>query len=333
MGIAAGGAVLWMRTRAARSAHAAAVVALFWDASNKTKALRVVALARDTLRPLWQAGPFPGQWNSQYTHLVRVGQFLLLVDSQAGVHVLALATGHVEKDFASSASVTSVCAPADREDRVWLRHGWSGPAELATLDGTIVRSVRGDAKDVKGEDIACSPRADVPFCALDASARPCLSYANVRGKTPFDPYLTIEGDDWFVTKGTARLAKDAAPSERPAPYGVGGDRKTRKVAWEGPLSAPGDRLHVGGDRDVVEGGMLFLTYQLVSGPMRLVARDVKTGELAWAEELPDTEEASILSSLSASQDRVYTVVDATLYVHAMTSGKLVGRLHTVALEP
>ncbi len=77
---------------------------------------------------------------------------------------------------------------------------------------------------------------------------------------------------------------------------------------------------------------LLLAYQTPLGPYRVVARDARTGEVAWNHVLGATAEGSRLESIKGAGARVYVVVDARVVVLDGESGTVVdAALQTVTL--
>jgi hypothetical protein len=302
-----------------------AMLAIVWNDARRDRPLWVVALDTTTFEPKWRAGPFPGQEGDSAAHLVVVkttaGPVVLLTESQGGVHAMELATGRRSGDWSVGVAVTGVCTADDGSGRASLSPGFGG--KHRTLD---LRSGVLDAKETEAQAFPChGGRSELAFCGdggvstTPRVARPCISYAHVRGRSPFDPFTTYEGADTVLTTGLAPRRADAGPLERPAPWGVGADAKTKAVRWEGALSEA-DRVHLGGDRADFDGDHFVIGYQLVSGPFRIVARNATSGAVTWSALLDGSHEGSVLSALRIHHGLVVADIDGRLDVFALEGG-------------
>jgi hypothetical protein len=308
------------------------MLAIFWNDARRDLPLWVVAIDTTTFRPKWRAGPFPGQEGDFATGLVvmksNAANVVLLTESQGGVHAIDLATGKRSGDFAGGAPVTGVCIADDASGRASLARGFGG--EHVTLD--LRSPVLATQRTPKPEFACHGGRGELAFCSDSKVPRPCISYAHVRGRTSFDPFTTFEGAEGVLTTGLAKRRADAGVLERPAPFGVGAAAGTKVVRWEGPLSLPGDRVHLGGDRSDFDGTHFVLGYQLVSGSFRVVARDVASGALMWSVDLPESREGSVLFSLRVHGSFVFADIDGRLEVFELADGKRVTSIRSLDID-
>ncbi|MDB4995620.1 MAG: hypothetical protein JWM74_3052 [Myxococcaceae bacterium] len=305
------------------------MIAILWNDARRDLPMWVAAIDTTTFTPRWRAGPFPGQEGDYATKLVvmksKAANVVLLTESQGNVHAIDIATGKRAGDFAVGAPVTGVCIADDASGRASLARGFGG--EHVTLD---LRTRELATQRTPKPEFAChGGRGDLGFCGDAKVARPCISYAHVRGRTPFDPFTTFEGADVVLTSGLAKQRADATALERPSPFGVGADARTKAVRWEGPLSLPADRVHLGGDRSDFDGTHFVIGYQLVSGVFRVVARDVATGAVTWSTDLPGSREGSVLYSLGIHGELVFVDIDGQLEVFRLADASPVASIRSV----
>jgi hypothetical protein len=307
------------------------MLAIVWNDTRRDLPLWVVALDTTTFTPRWRAGPFPGQEGDYATKLVvmrsSAANVVLLTESQGGVHAIDLATGKRSGDYAVGAPVTGVCLADDASGRASLARGFGG--EHVTLD---LRTRTLATEHTPRPGFPChGGGGDLGFCGDAKVARPCISYAHVRGRTSFDPFTTFEGAEVLLTTGLAKRRADAGPLERPAPYGVAADARTKAVRWEGPLSLPDDRVHLGGDRSDFDSAHFVIGYQLVSGAFRIVARDVASGSVTWSTDLAGSHEGSVLYALGIHGKHVFADVDGALEIFRLADAQHVVSLRSLEL--
>ncbi len=305
------------------------MIAILWNDARRDLPMWVAAIDTTSFAPKWRAGPFPGQEGDYATKGVvmksKVANVVLLTESQGNVHAIDIATGGRVGDFAVGAPVTGICIADDASGRASLARGFSG--EHVTLD---LRTRELAAARTPKPEFACDgARGALGFCGDAKVARPCISYAHVRGRTSFDPFTTFEGTEVVLTSGLAKQRADATALERPAPYGVGADARTKGVRWEGPLSLPADRVHLGGDRSDFDGVHFVIGYQLVSGTFRVVARDVTSGAVTWSTDFPGSREGSVLYSLVIEGNLVFVDIDGELEVFRLADGHPVASIRNL----
>ena len=67
-------------------------------------------------------------------------------------------------------------------------------------------------------------------------------------------------------------AGELKANERPPPYAEARSRAKNEKLWEGPLTAPGDSVHIGIDRTAYAHGVIAAVYPELGGPTRVRAR-------------------------------------------------------------
>ncbi|MDB4995621.1 MAG: hypothetical protein JWM74_3053 [Myxococcaceae bacterium] len=305
------------------------IVGLFWDDARPDHGAYVVAVSGlDHKRVLWARGPFVSVRDPRHMWLTQEGNTVVFVDGAGTIRAFAPHDGASRGEWTDDLPVQEVC-PLPGGSRVYLQsvafnHGRMLDLEKATLTPA----------DKQDATYGCHGRDDVPSCADLSAPRPiCHPRTAMLGKTLKQAYESYEDGPAgeIVTVGWS-------PTDNNAPYfGVGAHRPGTgggasagpyEVAWEKRLSLPEEAGRERNFRYAFAKGRLLLAYQTPLGPYRVVARDARTGEVAWNHVLGGTAEASTLESIKGAGGRVYVVVDGRVVVFDGESGDVV----TAALQ-
>ena len=110
---------------------------------------------------------------------------------------------------------------------------------------------------------------------------------------------------------------------------VGWNRRTKEIVYEVPQRAPNDvpALHNGYEQRTVDELRVYTAFVAAdTRGVRLLSRSLRTGEVAWTQNLPGTDEGAQLRSLDSIDGRVFCAVDGALFVFDAASGKSLMRL-------
>ena len=304
------------------------IVGLFWDDARPDHGAYVVAVSgQGHASVLWSRGPFVSVRDPRHMWLTQAGGTVVFVDGAGTVRAFAPRDGGSRGEWTDDLPVQEVC-PLPGGSRVYLQsvafnHGRMLDLEKATLTPA----------DKQDATYGCHGRDDVASCADVSAPRPiCHPRTAMLGKTLKQAYESYEDGaaGEIVTVGWS-------PTDNNAPYfGVGAHRAggggasagPYEVAWEKRLSMPEEAGRERNFRYAFAKNRLLLAYQTPLGPYRVVARDARTGEVAWNHVLEGTAEASTLESIKGAGGRVYVVVDGKVVVFDGESGNVV----TAALQ-
>lgn len=296
------------------------IVTLAWRHHHDEAAVHAVAIDSKSFALKWASEAVPSQWQSEDTHLVIANERAVVTNSRDEVRILALATGETERTLTYPGGARFVC-PGPGGATVLLNSEW-GDAKLKLLTlptGELSAPPKGaSCAGFGGPSRRCDVVKSGPCLALgDPPLKPAL-----KGLSVFESWQ--DGDD-RVSVG------NVADGPKKGRYLLGSDVKTNKVRWEHPFEAPGDVVHAGGAHDDVAKGVFYTLYQVrdKNGPFRLVARDVKSGEILWSATLPDAAEGTRVSSMGVRGDLVLVTANQTLHVFSTKSGELVRTLSTL----
>lgn len=288
------------------------VVGLAWRTGHDEAAVHAVALDGDTLDLLWASTPFPSQWQSERTHLQVTGGHVVVSDSRETLHVLDLATGLETRTTHYPLGPRDVC-PLDAK-HVLVRSGWEEKS-LESFDvttGALEPPPKGAHCWYRAQE-ACAPKQSTACVGEDRT------FPHAAGEE------LVGGTTWHEGDDRVSLAS-RIDGKRSVEHLVGWSAtEPKKARWEAPLVRPGDTAHASRTYFAVQGGNAFGLYQLSTdtGPFQLVARDVKSGELAWKAALPSAAEGTYVSSMTAKEGRVYVVANSNLVVFDGKTGALV----------
>jgi len=307
------------------------IIGLAWDSRNDETALNVVAFDRDTFAVRWHAGPYPGQWSSDFVHLVVVANRVVVTDSRSNVHLLDLRTG---KDAMPAIHLPGgpeyLCEVRDGSPRVLLnpRTGADTTRALDVTTGVITTAPKSlECGLMHNRDRSCAPGLGAGIAAV-----PC--------ELPSDKGLDARASKRPGMKGFWSTHVLAAQEERVVlgyvdgdnPGGSGGralgiDPKTRAILWSTPLMPESDKPNTRRVRGlapltVLDEGRLLHLYQSAEGigAYWLVGRDAKTGQLLYRVNVPKSAEASFMSSLSIDGDQAFVIMNQTLHVFDVGTG-------------
>jgi hypothetical protein len=305
------------------------IVGLFWDDARPDHGAYVVAVSGlGHGFVLWGRGPFVSVRDPRHMWLTQAGDTVVFVDGAGTIRAFSARDGGSRGEWTDDLPVQEVC-PLPGGSRVYLQsvafnHGRMLDLEKATLTPA----------DKQDATYGCHGRDDVPACAdLSAPRAICHPRTAMLGKTLKQAYESFEDGPAgeVVTVGWT-------PTDNNAPYfGVGAHRPgtgggasagAYEVAWEKRLSMPEEAGRERNFRYAFAKGRLLLAYQTPLGPYRVVARDARTGEVAWNHVLGGTAEGSTLESIKGAGSRVYVVVDGRVVVFDAERGDVV----TAALQ-
>jgi hypothetical protein len=284
------------------------VVGLRWDSSEPEAALSVTRIDGRTFATRWRTDPVHSQWSSESTHVAVSADRVFLTDSEGFVRLYDLATGRVVTTSKVHRAL-EVCARADGEAGVWVRTGEDDGGAMVDGGGVVDRAPRP----------AWCPPGYPPACAAKghAGARCARMWPN----HPDERDAWEEGDVG-VSFATERASGHGINRYRQRGY----DPVTGRTRWEAvaPL-AEGDELHAD-PRLLVElaRGRIFEAYQLQSGRFVLGARDATTGAVLWRREPPRAAYGTNFISITASDARLYVVIDWRVEVLDPSTGETLG---------
>lgn len=288
------------------------VVGLAWRSGHDEAALHAVALDGESFELLWSSAPLPSQWQSERAHLQVVGAHVVVSDSRETLHVLDLATGVEARKAHYPSGPRDVC-PLDAK-HVLVRSSWEDTS-LRSLDvttGELEAPPKGADCRYPTRD-ACAPK-QTSACVGDDQAIPHAAGEELLGGTTWR-----EGDDRVSL--TSRV-EGKRSVEHLVGWSAGAPKRAR---WEAPLVPAGVTAHASRTYFTVQGGRAFGLYQLSTetGPFQLLARDAKSGEIAWKAEVPSAAEGTYVSSMTAREGRVYIVANSNLVVFDGKTGTLI----------
>ena len=297
------------------------VIGLFWAPPGyEAPGLYVAALDGTSFKPLWWSGPFPGQWASERTHLVRSKNKLLLTDTQSRAHVLDLRSGVELSTFTLPDAPIDACAGG--------RTGF-----YVTLE----TNAHAESKSFDPETGTLTPAPEAR-CAVDGydwckytKEQPCL----LADGPPAGGGRHAGPDETYSFGVGQRFDDDRVALYRNAKDDLlfgGWQRTDYRLRWAMPAALGADVVHYPRQPLFdVRDGRLFVAYPTKAGPFRLRLLDAKTGAPAWGATVPDTAEGNVLESMRVQGGRVYLVVDQKLHVFDAITGELVKTVHSVVL--
>jgi hypothetical protein len=295
------------------------VIGLFWDDARPDSGAYVVAVSgRGLTSVIWSRGPFASVRDPRHMWLAQAGTTAVFVDAAGTIRAFDERSGDSRGEWKDDLPVQEVC-PLAGGSRVYLQSVAFDHGRMLDLEkATLTPAERQDGA------LGCHGRSDIPVCAdLNAPRAPCHPRTALLGKTLKQAYESYEdgpaGD--IVTVGWS-------PTDNNAPYfGVGAHRTAAgapyELAWEKRVSLPEEAGRERNFRYTFAKSRLILAYQTPLGPYRVIARDARTGEIAWNRVLERTAEASTLESIKGARGRVYVVVDGRVVVYEAESGSVV----------
>lgn len=293
------------------------ILTLAWRHHHDEAAVHAVAIDSKTFELKWASEAIPSQWQSQDTHLAVGGDRVVVTNSRDEVRILSLTDGRTERTLSYQGGARFVC-PGSSDGKTLLLNSEWGDAKLKSLtlaNGELSPPPKG---------ASCAGWADRPRDCKDVKSGPCrVNDATVHAATKgLSLHSTWRDGDDRVSVGAVTEGKNQGQ------YLVGSDPKTNKVRWETPLPLPGDLVHAGGTHDDVAKGAFYTLYQVrdKNGPFRLLARDLKSGDVLWSATLPDAAEGTRVSSMGVRGDLVLVTANQTLHVFSTQTGELVRSL-------
>lgn len=296
------------------------VIVPMWDGSRSNAALHLVAIDGASFGPIWRAGPWPAEWSSHRVHLSRGGDHVAITDSQGGVYSIATKTGTVINNVAMTTPIDSMCVGID------------GRVNLRTSDGRehTLDPVRQTIKPLDRSNVCA--HAGLPACAKEKPVTyPCIDSLPSRETPRMSSYIHFEDQHLTLHVGSGKKPT-LVRGERQPPYAEARERGTNKLLWEGPLTAPGDRVRLGSDRSDYANGRLLDAYQELEGELKVTAWNAKDGARLWATFIPFSTAQSRLEAFEVTNDRVYAVSDGKVAILDATDGKLVRLIDTISFE-
>jgi hypothetical protein len=293
------------------------IVGLAWENGHDAAPLHVVALDRKTYKMRWHAGPYPSQYASPLTHLVMVDARAVLIDSQGAIRVIDATNGReATKLTFPRGPVQEVCRVNDGSEKLLLNDGknwYDTQVQLLDLTtGMIGPNASSAACGFGHEDAPCDSTA----------SKPCVASSNSGVVTPKRGIaIAVSGD--VLAHGDDRLTvTNNTVADECRATGVAWSTRTRAKSWEQPLMAPGDtpHKHSGCGVTAMGNGRVVHVYQTSGGPFRLVARAASSGAVLFANDLPDSGEGTLVSSVSLDGEEVFVVMNQSLRVFNAASG-------------
>lgn len=287
------------------------VVSLFWRAPED-RALYVAAVDRDTLQPLWTAGPYPSQWSGPHTHLVVTATHVVVSDSRENVHVLDVKTGAAVHDLAFAGGARSACQLAATPGLIRLDRSYGEYEVLDPTAGTFtVRKEAGVRAACIDEHPDCNHAPAGQACYVDDPG--AVARSKVKGLSAYGS--TVLGDLRF-TEGS--VATD--DGKHSAPWLMMSDAKGKKMRWTSPAVLDGDTVHIaGGARTELTAEAVVTSYQRSTGDFRMLARSTETGELLWSQIIAGTTEGSF-AELFVQDGEIFVNADHRMHVYDLRSG-------------
>jgi outer membrane protein assembly factor BamB len=292
------------------------IVGLYWSSGHEPQALHVVAVDGATFRAMWHTGPYPSQWSSERTHLVRAGERLLLTDTQSNAHVIDLRTGYELTRYALPDAPLGACASAGTGVRLRLDRP-DAPWTWQSLD------LESGARYEAPKTGRCVNDGEPEWCP-DTKEQPCLVGDPPIAGTPytFGSGQAFGNDCVAVLQGANDL------------LALGGwQAKDNKLRWTQPAELPLDVIHYPRQPQIdLRDGLVTVVYPTKAGAFRLFARNATTGALIWSVVVPDTAEGTTLMAMRVRDGRAYVVADSRVHVFDAATGKLLHTIATLALE-
>ena len=275
--------------------------------------IAVVAYDGVTFDRIWSSAPMPGTWSSDITHLVVVGNKVVVSDAADTVRVLSAQSGGAEQEVESKGGVWAICANPKTPTSVVLATRPYG-AESARLDlstGVLASAATGARCTHWNNDNRPDERQ------TGRSDESIHKKSKVRG---FEGTDTYGYGDYRVTIGG--VYGDGVPP-RAGLHMLGWEQGSRSLRWEHALLPEGDesrdRTHMVVDEDTVN-----YSYQTNHtpklGPHRLVAWSIMTGEQRWKATLPESAEGSMVTYLGLGSGHLFVQLDQHLLIIDTKSG-------------
>ena len=285
------------------------IVSLLWGGAND-KSLYVAALDRETFAEKWVSGPYASQWNGEHTHLVLAGEYAVLSDSRATLHVLSLATGKELQSATFPGGARHACATADgKRVKVSAEIGPQAFRVFEPSTGAFVPLPKGERPDCWNTD-----------CDEKKTKDGCSTYDPRAGEKS-----KIKGFSAYSSQvaGPVRLVPGTVETKGKPVYAslLAVDKKTGGYAWETAELVAGDELHLAGRiQRVVTAELVVSFYQRVEGDFRLVARKTSDGSEAFRLTLSQAVEGSYVGSMDVQDGELFVFVDHTLHVVDLGTG-------------
>ena len=286
------------------------VVSMRWDPSDQTSPLYVVAVSGVTFDPLWTAGPFPSQWASSRTRLVKSGDKLFLTESTSHLHILDLKSGGVDHKQLLEATPARMVGAASGAPRAFVNvEGEWQKGLLIDAEGTVTRTTMPPSFDAA--PTTCEKKKPDPD-------EMCESWQGPLGKTAgFELQHAVRRGDLGVTMGTITVKGFKTIH---TPHLVGFDPATKKVRWERDAALDADPLQEDARMVSRLTDKLYVLYQLRSGTWKVGAFDAMTGDVLFATEVPNGQNGTYFESFQVKHDRIYVVMTHRLEVFDASNG-------------
>ncbi len=286
------------------------IVSLFWRAPEDAS-LFVAAVDRDTLQPIWTAGPYPSQWSGPHTHLVIAGDHVMISDSREQLHVLDVKTGNTVHDLAFPGGAQSACRLAAAPTLIRLDHNYSEVEVLDPAAGTLRKEVRDTKLACADEQTDCKHAQPHQPCHVDDPG--AVARSKVKG---FSAYGSTLLDDVLFTQGSL-VSADRFRSEA---WLMSSDAKTKKLNWVSRAALDGDTVHIAGRVSTELTAHVVVTfYQRSTGDFRMVGRATETGQLLWGQIVSGTAEGSF-AQLFVQGGELFVNADHRMHLYDLESG-------------
>ena len=284
------------------------LVALFWDAPRDTP-LYAAAVDRETLKPIWTAGPYPSQWAGRQTHLVVTDSFVLVSDSRETLHVLDGVTGKSVHDLTFPQGAQHACRVVGQADGILVSRNYNDFQLLDPAAGTLRKPGKNEHLECADEHRWCKPGVAQP-CSLEDPG--VVARSKVRG---LQAYSSLLDGDLRFTEGTVLASHD-----RGIPWLVVSDVKGKASRWAAPAVLEGDSLHLTTNVDSeLATGFVVSFYQRSVGDFRLLGRNAADGSVAWSTQIQGTAEGST-ADMHLLDGEIFVFADHSMHAYTLSTG-------------
>jgi hypothetical protein len=285
------------------------IASLFWASrGEEDRHLYAGVIDRTSYEVRWMKGPYPSQWFGPHTHMVVVGQWMVVSDSRENVHVLSLASGEEEHTLTNVGPVERLHPQQGSDSEIRLvKSGYPIRWQMLNL-------ATGTLREPKKSDDVEPPKPSPGDGELVNEYDPTASRRAKR--------KTFSANGTSQLLGSARLVEGSSQKESAFDYLLMLDRESKAYRWEAFSVLEEDTLHLGARvRHSLTKSSLISFYQTKAGDFRLLARSNQSGEVLWKTKLADKKEGANVSDFFILDDDIHIFVDHELHLIDVATGK------------
>jgi hypothetical protein len=283
------------------------MVSLFWKSGlQDDRNLYAGVIDRSSYEVRWMKGPYPSQWVGPHTHMVVVGQHMVVTDSRENLYVLNLTSGEEEHTLKDVGSIERLRKLPGSDSEIGLvQSGYP-------MRWKVLNLATGALREPKKSDDTERLKASPGELASDFDS-------TVSRRAKLKTFYTYGSSELL---GSARFVQGSSKKESGSDdYLLMLDRESKAYRWEALGVIEEDALHPGArPRHLLTESSLVSFYQTKAGDFRLLARSNRTGEVLWKNKLADAKEGAYVADFFILDGDIHAFVDHKMHVIDLATG-------------